>query len=304
MQILNELIQTLSEANPKLIDCLAKTKVLLYQIGRKDLVDWVSSEINGYGEAVELPSYRLVHAQVKGNVANLAYVYQSHPLPTMHLTETQQKNLHQIEMRESIGVLENLLVDNKHGFSRPLPVEVCQIFDKAFTGGYTVQKAWCDIGVGQIDQILIQVRSRLLDFLLELREILGSEETEEGVKEIAKLPAVASTFTNAIYGNNNTILVGNQNQQQIHIEQSMGDFTQLEGTLKSHGVSQADIESLKDALLSEPLATLTGEKQFGPKVGGWMKTMLAKVVDTTWQIELGVAAGLLTTVIQKFYGWQ
>ena len=47
--MLNELIQTLSEANPKLIDCLTKTKVLLYKIGRKDLVDWVSNEINGYG---------------------------------------------------------------------------------------------------------------------------------------------------------------------------------------------------------------------------------------------------------------
>ena len=304
MQILNELIQTLSEANPKLIDCLAKTKVLLYQIGRKDLVDWVSNEINGYGEASELPAYRVVHAQVKGNVANLAYIHQSHPLPTMHLSKSQQKNLHQIQMRESIGVLENLLVDNKNGLSRPLPLEICHLFDEALTGGFTVQKAWCDIGVGQVDQILIQVRSRLLDFLLELREILGAEDSEAGVKEIAKLPAVGSTFTNAIYGNNNTILVGNQNQQQVQIEQMMGDFMQLENTLKSHGVSQADIDELKNALQAEPVSSLAEDKQFGPKVGMWMKTMFSKAVDATWQIELGVAAGLLTTVIQKFYGWQ
>jgi hypothetical protein len=304
LKILNEIIHTLSAANPKLIDCLTKTKVLLFQIGRKDLVEWVNNEINGYGETCELPIYRVVHAQVKGNVANLAYLYPSHPLPTRHLSETQQKNLHQIEMRESIGVLENLVMDNKHGFSRPLPIEVCQIFDEALTGGYTVQKAWCDIGSGQIDQILIQVRSRLLDFLLDLKEILGSEETEEGIKEIAKLPEVASTFTNAIYGNNNTILVGNQNRQQIYIEQTMGDFTQLESTLRSYGVSQDDIDALKDALEFEPAATLKGEKQMGPKVGKWMKEMLSKAVDATWQVELGVAAGLLTTAIQKFYGWQ
>ena len=304
MKILNELIQTLSETNPILIDCLTKTKVLLYQIGRKDLTGWVNNEINGYSDTADLPMYRLVHAQVKGNVACIAYIQQSHPLPTKHLSESQQKSLHQIEMRESIGVLENLLADNKHGLSRPLPLEVCHLFDKALANGFTVQKAWCDIGVGQIDQIQIQVRSRLLDFLLELKEILGSEDSEADVKEIAKQPVVASTFTNAIYGNNNTILVGNQNQQHIHIEQSMGDFTQLENTLKSHGLSQFDIDDLKIALQDEPASSSISEKKFGPKVGTWIKKMLSKAVDATWQIELGIAGGLLTTVIQKFYGWQ
>lgn len=303
MKILNELIQTLSEANPKLIDCLTKTKVLLYQIGRKDLANWVNNEINGYSKAADLPPYRLVHAQVKGNVACIAYIQQSHPLPTSHLSESQQKSLHQIEMRESIGVLENFLADNKHGLSRPLPLEVCHLFDKALTNGFNVQNAWCDIGFGQIDQIHIQVRSRLLDFLLELEEILGAEDSETGVKEIAKQPAVASTFTNAIYGNNNTILVGNQNQQHIFIEQSIGDFTQLENTLKSHGLNQVDIDDLKSALQDEP-ASLISENKFGPKVGAWIKKMLSKAIDATWQIELNIAGGLLTTVIQKFYGWQ
>lgn len=304
VQILNDLIFTLSDASPKLIDCLTKTKVLLYQIGRKDLVDWVNNEINGYQDGAELPSYRYVSAQVKGNVGNAAYLYSSHPLPTMHLSKSQQKNLHELEMKESIGVLENLLIDNKHGLSRPLPLEMSQLFDSAFTGGYTVQKAWCDIGAGQIDQILIQVRSRLLEFLLELREIIGPEVSEQAVKEIAQLPTVASAFTNVIYGDNNTILVGNHNQQQVLIEQAVGNIQHLEEILKTNGVSEPDINSLKEALAAEPASSMSNDKQVGPKVGNWMKEMLGKVVDATWQIELGIAGGLLTTVIQKYYGWQ
>lgn len=304
MQILNDLIFTLSDASPKLIDCLTKTKVLLYQIGRKDLVGWVNNEINGYQDDAELPSYRYVNAQVKGNVGNAAYLYPSHPLPTMHLSKMQQKNLHELEMKESIGVLENLLNDNKHGLSRPLPLEISQLFDKAFSGGYTVQKAWCDIGAGQIDQILIQVRSRLLEFLLELREIIGPEDSEQAVKEIAQLPTVASAFTNVIYGDNNTILVGNHNQQQVLIEQVAGNIQLLEEILKTNGVSEPDINSLKEALAAEPASSMNNVKQVGPKVGNWMKEMLGKAVDATWQIELGIAGGLLTTVIQKFYGWQ
>jgi len=304
VQILNELIYTLSNASPKLIDCLTKTKVLLYQIGRKDLVDWVNNEINGYQDGAELPSYRNVHAQVKGNVGNAAYLYSSHPLPTLHLSKMQHKNLHNLEMKESIGVLENLLIDNKHGLSRPLPLEISQLFDNAFTGGYTVQKAWCDIGAGQIDQILIQVRSRLLEFLLELREIIGSEDGEQAVKKIAQLPTVASAFTNVIYGDNNTILVGNHNQQKVHVKQAIGNFQHVEEVLKMHGVSEADIDLLKVALASEPTTSISNDKQIGPKVGNWIKLMLGKAVDATWQIELGIAGGLLTTVIQKYYGWQ
>lgn len=304
VQILNDLIFTLSDASPKLIDCLTKTKVLLYQIGRKDLVGWVNSEINGYQDGAELPSYRYVNAQVKGNVGNAAYLYPSHPLPTMHLSKMQQKNLHELEMKESIGVLENLLIDNKHGLSRPLPLEISQLFDKAFSGGYTVQKAWCDIGAGQIDQILIQVRSRLLEFLLELREIIGPEVSEQAVKEIAQLPTVASAFTNVIYGDNNTILVGNHNQQQVLIEQAVGNIQHLEEILTTNGVSELDINSLKEALAAEPASSMSNDKQVGPKVGNWMKEMLGKAVDATWQIELGIAGGLLTTVIQKYYGWQ
>lgn len=304
VQILNDLIFTLSDASPKLIDCLNKTKVLLYQIGRKDLVGWVNNEINGYQDDAELPSYRYVNAQVKGNVGNAAYLYPSHPLPTMHLSKMQQKNLHELEMKESIGVLENLLSDNKHGLSRPLPLEISQLFDKAFSGGYTVQKAWCDIGAGQIDQILIQVRSRLLEFLLELREIIGPEDSEQAVKEIAQLPTVATAFTSVIYGDNNTILVGNQNQQQVLIEQAVGNIQQVEEILKTNGVSEPDINSLKEALAAEPASSMSNDKQVGPKVGDWMKEMLGKAVDATWQIELGIAGGLLTTVIQKYYGWQ
>lgn len=150
MKLLTDLISELSETQPSLIDALVKTKVLLHRVGRRDLVDWVNNEINGYSDDAPLPSYRVVSASVKGNVTNNVYSYSDHPLPTMHLTEKQRKNLEELEMRDSIAVLEGLAKHDTKGLQRPLSIEYGPLFNKALTGGYHVQQAWCDIGIGRM----------------------------------------------------------------------------------------------------------------------------------------------------------
>jgi hypothetical protein len=44
-------------------------------------------------------------------------------------------------------------------------------------------------------------------------------------------------------------------------------------------------------------------KRFGPQVRDWMKSMLSKAVDTSWQIEIGITSNLLTEALKAYYGW-
>lgn len=113
-----------------------------------------------------------------------------------------RKRFEKLEMRDSISVLEGLARNDKNGLSRPIPLEFNGFLNKALTGGYKVQQAWCDIGVGQLSQILTQVRSRLLDFLLELSEKVGDQMSDEDVKRVGQSPETASMFNNAIFGDN------------------------------------------------------------------------------------------------------
>lgn len=303
MKLLADLIAELSTPQPSLIDALVKTKVLLHRLGRKDLVEWVNHEINGYPDDALLPSYRIVPAHVKGNVTNNAYTYNDHPLPTMHLTLEQRKRLEELDMRDSIAVLEGLAKHDKQGLQRPLPLEYAAFFNKALSGGYRVQQAWCDIGIGRFAQITTQVRSKLLDFLLDLNEKVGADMTEEEVKRVAQSPETGSMFSNAIFGDNVTILVGNNSRQHIHIEIGKGDFTALADFLKSNKVSEPDISALKVALDADTTTPEVAAKRLGPRVKEWLSSMLSKAVDTAWQIEIGVAGGLLTSALQKYYGW-
>jgi hypothetical protein len=64
MKLLDEIIGLLSSEGAPLTEALLKTKVLLHIIGRKELAEWVNSELNGYRETDTLPSYRTLRGEI------------------------------------------------------------------------------------------------------------------------------------------------------------------------------------------------------------------------------------------------
>lgn len=69
--LLDEIIALLSDQKGSLEAALLKTKVLLHQIGHKELVPWVNYELAGYPEDSELPPYRIVTSQPHGHLRAL-----------------------------------------------------------------------------------------------------------------------------------------------------------------------------------------------------------------------------------------
>lgn len=302
MKLLDDLITSLSGEHPNLTDSLMKTKVLLHKLGRKDLAEWVNLELTGYPDSAKVPEYRVIHSIVKGVVTNGVYRYNDQPLPTLHLDESARNRLENLEMQDSISVLEGLAQKDKGSLSRPIPLEFNSVLGKPIIGGYHVERAWCEVGFGQVAQILTQVRSRLLDFLLELNEKVVGEMSDDDVKRLGQSPETASMFNHAIFGDNVTILVGNQNTQTVTNQITRGDFEALSAFLRQHNVPSRDIEELRSAIQADTEADDLGSSRHGPNVNNWVKDMLGKAIDTSWKIELGVAANLLTDALRAYYG--
>jgi adenine-specific DNA-methyltransferase len=63
----------------------------------------------------------------------------------------------------------------------------------------------------------------------------------------------------------------------------------------------ANIAALQTAIDEDKGSVNAEKKSFGPAVKGWMSKMLAKVIDASWQIELGVAGGLLSEALKAYY---
>lgn len=303
MNLLNEIIEALSSQSGSLTDALLKTKVLLHKIGHQELVGWVNNELNGYPNDNNLPEYRILPAQVLVNASNMAYQVTSHPIPLGHLTEEQRESFEIAKMYQSLAVLEKLVEKPGGHLQAPIPMEANGLLGRGLANGYMIQRAWCEIGLASVAQIFVQVRSRLLDFVLGLQDQLGDNVSEQEIKQRADLFDASSLFKNAIFGNNTTIVVGAHNKQQVTNITVKGDFHTLAEELMRHGIKEPDISALEQAIKKDEESSEIIEKKFGPSVKTWLQGMLSKAVDSSWQIELGVASSLLATALQKFYGW-
>jgi hypothetical protein len=148
----------------------------------------------------------------------------------------------------------------------------------------------------------MQVRSRLLDFILELREELAESNTNEEVREKMNGVDAKNLFNNAIFGDNATIVVGSDNSQRVQNTVTKNNFETLKEELIKHGISETDVNALKSAIDSDSQTTIITKNEFGSNVKLWLQSMLSKAVDATWQIELGVASSLLATALNNYYG--
>lgn len=303
MKLLNEIIESLSSQNDSLTDALLKTKVLLHKIGHKELIEWVNNELNGYTEKQDVPEYRILPANVLANMANMVYEAKSHPIPLGHLDKAQKKLLNEVHFNQSLAVLEKLCQDHDSHLQFPIPMEFNGLLGKSLDNGFQVQIAWRAVGVADVSQIFVQVRSRLLDFVLELQDQIGEDISDEEIKKRANSIDAPGLFHNAMFGDNTTIIVGDHNSQKVKNSIIKNDFDSLAEQLKQHNVDDSSIIELQKAIHNDKNCPEIKEQKFGSNVKEWMKTMLSKVVDGIWEIEIATAGNLLSTAIQKYYGW-
>lgn len=164
-----------------------------------------------------------------------------------------------------------------------------------------MQEAHLRIEPLQVLEILTNIRSRLLDFALQLKDKIGNAEGDAEVRDAAKGIDAAGMFHNAVIGDNATFILGNNNTTAINNTVSKGSFESLGALLKQHGVQEQDISGLQTAIAADTGAVDVPNKRFGPAVKKWMGEMMQKAIDTSWAIELGIAGNLLTDALKAFY---
>lgn len=302
MHLVDEIIELLSRENPAVETALTKTKVLLYRIGEPQLAAWVNSEINGYAGNNEVPAYRIIPTRVLATVTDGFTVrWNSIPIPIEHLPTEMKEDLKNTKVGHGVAALEEFASASEDTLSKPLSPEFYRLLAKGLNKGLVIETAHVEIGKSQVIGILAQIRSRLLDFVLQLSSRMPSDLPDVDTKMRSKEIDAAGLFQNAIFGNNATIVLGNHNTTTIKNIVHKGDFASLALALKSNGIGENDIEALQSAIAQDSESIDTHKKEFGPAVKSWMSKMMGKVIDSSWQIELGVAGGLLTEALKAYY---
>lgn len=301
MKLIEEIIDLLSSKEPNLTTALMKTKVLLHKLGEKNLIDWVNGELNGYPDEANIPEYRVIPVIVQGNASNGVWRYQSQNLPVFHLDDKLQKRLNISNLTQSIAVIEDYAKSDH--MQLLIPPELYPFLSKGLDNGFQVESAWGKFAAGAMKQVLTEVSSRLLDFLLDLSEKFPNEMDSKEMKEKSKEIGVSDLFNHAVFGDNATIVVGDSNTQNIKNKVVKQSFESLRKYLLGNGVSENDISELNDAIVNDSTSSEVTDKKFGKRVSGWIGKMISKAGSAAWDINVGAAGGLLSSAIAHYYGF-
>jgi AbiTii len=301
--LIDDIIQLLSNEQGSLTEALLKTKLLLHQVQRKDLVSWVNHELTGYPEAADLPDYRILESRVKGDLMAPGWMANDQAIPIMHLEKDYREKLEKSEMRESLALVQELATKPQSSIRQPFPPEANRKLGSNLGNGWKIQSAWCEISVLSVQNILIQVRSRLLDFVLELKDSLGGATSESEIKEKSSSLDMTSMFNNAIFGSNTTIVVGNNNIQRVESSIIQGDFDSLGRQLKQLGIDDAAIHELHQIECHEKSAADPDKKTLKERVTGWLKEQAGKQLDVQSQAALAVSVDTVVHAVRTYFGF-
>lgn len=304
MELITQIIDILSDENPNLENALIKTKVLLHRLGEKDSVEWINRELNGYSFDDEVPEYRVIHSQPMITATDgLTRRWNDMPAVISHLSEKERNFLTRNEMRQSISGIEHLAHSEGNTLSRSLVPELWPKLSKGLSAGIHVEYAHCEISKSQILQIITIIRSRLLDFVLELEGRLPVNATSDDIKNLSKEIEAGNLLNNAMFGDNTTIILGNHNIQSVTNTIQKNDVDSLVSLLSDKGISKQDTDDLIKAIHDDGDNVDYENKKPGANVSAWMKKMLGKAIDSTWKIQIGAAGSLLAMAIGKYYGF-
>lgn len=306
MKLVSDIINELMESSIPLSSVLLKAKVLASRIDNKLLLDWVNHELNGYPNEDILPEYRKnFGSYIKGDYMVGSMKYTNQPIPTSGLTF----NIISKNFKDSVSSLEQTIKNaESQTLIQPLPAEIVGLLEANWQS-YGSRNEYIQlinarkvIAVTAFSDILTQVRSRLLDFMLEVDKAYGNlTELKDLNKENNKISQIMNqTIINA-NGDGNVVTTGNYNDINSTIKINKSNKDQLSEVLKANKVDSEEIFELLEVIDSDNHNLQN--KTFGDKTNNWFQKMIAKSLNGSWQVTVGAAGNILASALQMYLGF-
>lgn len=261
MKLLQDIIDSALDEATSLAGLLRKCLVLADDLDNTNLRDWCLLELNGYGKDGELPAYRTFIAESVGAFYGpMGNVMNDQPLSYAVVEKSHMKNLMNADFREGISEIGALAVATGE-LRVPWPAHLVAKYQSSFIRGWVLNRAFKIIPKQWAVGICDTVRTRILQFALELRKATGDAESP---LERMTANEVESRVTNIIYGGQNVIgsTVQGSVAQAGKTVVVQGDFATLSDSLRGLGVRNAEIANLEGALKEDG--------GFGQRVKDWI----------------------------------
>jgi len=308
MKLIQSIINDLLETDKSLTSPLLKTKVLAKKLNNEELLTWVNNEHIGYSGTDNLPRYRYTLGQLLGSyTVNGRTVVTNQPIMASMVDKEFSDFVNRSPINMSVESMESLLAEEKTGrLILSLPAEVLSSISRAYReeGNYGFQLLTARIETSKtaLVQALSEIRSKLLDLMLELESKYGDIDIDHLVKEKSTVNSIIieNMNNNLIDGDGNIINTGSKVKISNSITINKGDRESLSNLLKDNGMQVEDIDEIIEIIDQEEPDYET--KKLGRRASEWMKKMIGKSIDGSWQIGVGAAGELLATALGNYYG--
>ena len=288
MSLLNQIQDDLTSPSSNLSDILRRAKVLASKLKSSELRTWVKLESEGYESREDLPDYRQVYLGLLGTYKGpYGSGINNAPIPLMNLPEDVKEWATKFEIYDNVATLEEMLRKSKDSFQFYNPPELTKLIEHHIgrQPPLVLVETFKTVPRYTLTGVVDNIKNRLLDFVLELQE--QGVNPDEPNSTATDEDLVRGAVVNHIYGNNNTVAIGDQISQKVSLVQR-GDINSLIEQLREYEVPSEDLEELRDAISAEPEVT---SGNLGPRVSGWLGKMTTKALSGAWNTAVPECTG-------------
>jgi AbiTii len=303
MSLSHDIIAACADNTTPLATILRKCLILAAQLKSDELKDWAAQELEGYEAECDLPRYRILRVTAKGLfLGGLGAQINDQPLPSSILKKEHRHWATTMEIRQGVASLGALAAKDPTGSALVnWPADMVAHYQSKFIQGYALNRAWLDIPIPALVEILDTVRTRVLKFMLELQGELGDLDKLVASKRVEEAaPVVQNIFNTTVHSG--TAIVASQAGEIDARTQTVvvqGDFDGLVDALHARGIDDNEIRQLETALKEDgsvnELAKKTG-------VMKWIIRAAKKIANTTGGVAVDVAKASLTTLVSSYLG--
>lgn len=226
----SKIIRELAMGEIDTFTALKRTKLLLCDLNDNASLNWINYEIEGYPKDVELPQYRKTKGLLRGSYFKGSFAshmkWNNVPLPLGNMPEDMKKKLLEVEIREGIDSLNDLIKkagEAQNNLCFTLPADYYSYIAKCNDDMYmNITSAKVEFGASFINSIVSNIENRLLDILVLLEKEFGNLDNLDidiSSKTPEEINDINSKICITIY--NHEIHIGDGNEIN---KSSIGEF--------------------------------------------------------------------------------
>lgn len=224
MSILLEIQRDAIDENSSISSLLRKCLFLASKTGSEQFKKWVFAELNGYISDDDIPEYRVISCQSKGDFSRPGGILQNLVIDIEQLSDDSYDLFYDLYGESvvaiSVASIESLVSNAKNDgamvIQRPWDPAMTRLVSSMFYQNMNCIRAWSESPVPLFVGILDTVKTMVLSFALDLEDKLPNIEDIKLSKQDEKI--VTQTFNNHIYGNANVANASENFNQSLQVQ--------------------------------------------------------------------------------------